>query len=138
MSTPGTIAVYKNGTFIQIYNHFDSYPEYLGKMLLNNYNTLEKAEALIALGDCSVIEKNLNPQGHHTFIKPEKDVTIAYNRDRDENWEDVKPRMTTNIEKLESNEFVYIFNTEPNNQFLEKAWYISDNGAPFTKLVDIL
>ena len=43
----------KNGKYIGIYHHSDGYPEYLGELLLNYYDTEDKLDKLISLGDIS-------------------------------------------------------------------------------------
>ena len=43
----------KNGKYIGIYHHSDGYPEYLGELLLTYYDTEEKLDKLISLGDIS-------------------------------------------------------------------------------------
>lgn len=43
----------KNGKYIGIYHHNDSYPEYLGELLLTYYDTEEKLDNLLLLGDMS-------------------------------------------------------------------------------------
>lgn len=83
MSTPATIGIErKNGlkTFITV--NFDGYMEHTGKMLLKHYNTTEAIEELLALGDLSSIGETL-------------DECIAYNRDRNESWEETMPRTHT-------------------------------------------
>jgi hypothetical protein len=45
----------KNGSVLSIYSHWDSYPEHNGRILRTHYNTREKVEELIDLGDCSSI-----------------------------------------------------------------------------------
>lgn len=42
-----------NGKYIGIYHHSDGYPEYLGELLLTYYDTEEKLDKLISLGDIS-------------------------------------------------------------------------------------
>lgn len=50
MSTHAFIGVVENtGTLKYVYNHSDGYPSYLGKMLLEHYNTPELATALVNL-----------------------------------------------------------------------------------------
>ena len=43
----------KDGKYIGIYHHNDGYPEYLGELLLNYYDTEDKVDKLISLGDMS-------------------------------------------------------------------------------------
>lgn len=42
---------------LQIYCHYDGYPEGVGAELLNNFNSYEEALALILAGDTSYLEK---------------------------------------------------------------------------------
>lgn len=43
----------KDGKYVGIYHHSDGYPEYLGELLLNYYDTEDKLDKLISLGDMS-------------------------------------------------------------------------------------
>ena len=51
----GSSMVPHNAKFAHIYCHYDGYPSGVGKMLLENYNSYEKAIELIANGDMSSI-----------------------------------------------------------------------------------
>lgn len=87
MSTRSAIIV-KTGDkeYKAIYCHWDGYPSHVGRILHEHYNTQEKAEALIALGDISALYENIAPpEGKtHDFDHPCEHVTIAYGRDRGE------------------------------------------------------
>lgn len=67
-----------------IYCHFDGYPEYVGKMLLNHYNNVDIVNGLMNLGDLSILSENMNPTVPHSFNNPQKGVCVAYGRDRGE------------------------------------------------------
>ena len=67
-----------------IYCHYDGYPEYVGKMLLNHYNNDDIVNGLMNLGDLSILSENMNPTGPHSFNNPQKGVCVAYGRDRGE------------------------------------------------------
>ena len=63
MSTHGRIAIKrKDGSYISCYHNSDSYPEYLGKLLVNHWSNDTKTEEAISLGDSSswyeTIEEN--------------------------------------------------------------------------------
>ena len=75
-----------------IYCHYDGYPQYNGKLLLENYQTKDKIKELIELGNISCLDKEVAPSKdmEHTFYKPAKDVTIAYQRDRGEKGQQAK------------------------------------------------
>lgn len=73
MSTPSFIGVLcKEGIIKFVYCHSDGYPSYLGKMLLEHYNTPELATALVDLGSLSMVRERLAPdEGEtHRFDKP--------------------------------------------------------------------
>ena len=65
MSTPSTINVKTtNGDIKSIYCHFDGYPDHHVPILLNHYDSQEKAEELIALGNLSSLEESMEkPEG---------------------------------------------------------------------------
>jgi len=85
MATRSRIAIEnEDGTVTSIYCHFDGYVEHNGMILQEHYNERSKVEALIALGDLSYLDANIEPTGKHTFNDPEEGVTVAYHRDRGE------------------------------------------------------
>ena len=54
MATRSTIALLRDdGTVAKVYCHWDGYLENNGELLVKHYNTPEKIEALLALGDIS-------------------------------------------------------------------------------------
>ena len=54
MSTRGRIGIeLKNGSILSVYHHWDSYPEWLGRILRTHYNTRQKVAELIDGGDMS-------------------------------------------------------------------------------------
>lgn len=93
MSTNATISVKTSEGKIQtIYTHWDGYPSHHLPILQEAFNTQEKAEALIALGTLSVLERKIDAPEGHSFEHPVDGHCIAYHRDRGEDWETVKPR----------------------------------------------
>jgi len=90
MSTNATIAIKQpDGSYRAIYLHSDGYPTHAGLMLVRHYSTAERATALIALGDISVIAEELTPKpGAPHYVRREAGewarqpgVTLAYGRD---------------------------------------------------------
>ena len=60
MATRGRVGLeLVDGSILSIYNHFDSYPEFLGLKLVEHFNTREKVEALVDGGDISSLWTNL-------------------------------------------------------------------------------
>ena len=72
MSTRGAIGMRQpDGTIRAVYVHHDAYVAGVGAILGGWYETPEKVEALLALGDLSNLETTLAD-------------TVAYHRDRSE------------------------------------------------------
>ena len=121
MATRGRIGIkLDDGTVASIYQHWDSYPTYLGNILLNNYKDKAKVEKLIALGDCSSVREEVDiPEGKsHSFDKPLDNVTVAYGRDRGET--EIEPRLDKSEEEFwKSNieEYGYLFK--------DNKWYVA-------------
>lgn len=95
-----------------IYCHSDGYPDHVGMLLDNYYNTPKMVESLISLGDISILDKKLKPTTKsHSFDTPEKGVTVAYARDRGEEFQNVQTTRKE-LEKIAKGnwaEFVYIY-----------------------------
>jgi hypothetical protein len=111
MATRSTIAVqHTDGTISQIYCHWDGYLEHNGKILLTHYSTLEQVENLVQHGDMSVLDVTTK-------------WSTYYHRDREEEWEQVKPKLFNNLSEyrnqLNQEEFNYIFK---NGRWYYKEW----------------
>lgn len=60
MSTRSNIAIKEKDDSVTVsYCHHDGYPEYTGKILLEHYNTEEKARALIKSGPIRLLKKTI-------------------------------------------------------------------------------
>lgn len=109
----------EDGTIEAIYCHFDGYPEHTGKLLVERYNTEEKVEGLLKLGDISVLKGNLSE-------------TIAYHRDCNEDWEDVAPKTFESFKEFHNwgrdiwAEFFYLLD--------EEGWHCFDRQGYEIKL----
>jgi len=89
MSTRSTIAkVQEDGQTIRsIYCHFDGYPDYVGKVLQEHYTDMNKIDQLLALGDLSVLDKEIGeaqPPDAFTDFTRKEGYCLAYGRDRGE------------------------------------------------------
>lgn len=115
MSTRSLICkeVEKGRGYICIYCHFDGYPEGVGDTLLKYYNTSEKVDALIALGDISFIDKSIECPDGHSFDHPVDGYTVAYGRDRhDKNINAVKVASDVGLLKIANGswaEYLYVW-----------------------------
>jgi len=125
MSTNSTVAVvHKNGTVSQIYVHWDGHIDTAGKCLVKNYTTLDKVEALVALGNLSCLEARLAPDANetHNFIDEAAGVCVAYGRDRGERkqqaevFEDLEQYRNT----CRCEEYDYLF--------YEDQWHVRNHG----------
>ncbi len=78
------IAKRADGTWARIYCHHDGYLEHVGLTLYNHYNSQERADALMALGDLSSLRERCDKPEGHSFTNPVEGCTVAYGRDRGE------------------------------------------------------
>ena len=117
MSTNSTIQIKrKDGTMTSIYCHWDGYIEGVGVTLQLAYNTAEKVEKLLDLGDLSILRyytENNNPDK----------ACVAYHRDMGESFK----------QSGGDRQFVYTFDEEESVWYVEEEQYIRD-----TKAQDIL
>ena len=84
MSTRSTIAVLQeDGTVKSTYCHWDGYPSWMGKILLEHYDT-KTANQLLELGELSSLHPRIAPEKgeKHSYDKQAEGVTVAYHRDR--------------------------------------------------------
>ncbi len=116
MSTRSYIAEeLKDGKYKVIYCHFDGYLEHNGEILVKHYKSRKKIEELLKLGDLSSLAKKVkpNPKKEHSFEygKRQKDVCVAYNRDRHDNDPENEAQILTKEEMFKNSwiEFFYIF-----------------------------
>lgn len=129
MATRSNIGILnKDGTVLLSYSHWDGYPSEKGKMLLTHYTCQDKIVRLVSLGASSVLYRNIDPVGKHTYDKPEKDVTIFYTRDRGEPWFNCSPRTFENAEEARNNmeEYMYLWDGD--------RWLYSDHKSPLQEL----
>ena len=136
MSTNAFIGIRENKSITYIYNHSDGYLEYLGRMLLEHYNSEEKAKALVELGDVSVVKEKLAPaEGTvHGFDydKRQEGVSVFYGRDRGEEWEYIKPVTIQGTAFDEHQYYNYLYDVE------EGRWLFTRNGKDFTSLEEVV
>ncbi len=119
----------EDGTVSSIYCHWDGYPSHNGKLLVENYQDREKVEALIALGSISSLNKEVSPSSKdHSFDKPMEGVTVAYHRDRGEDY--YPPRLNESRDDYfedDNEEYGYLFTKE--GEWLVKPCY-GGNSVP--------
>lgn len=124
MSTRSRIAIkQKDSTYKSIYCHSDGYLEYNGVILNKYYQDETKINLLINLGDISSLGCYVYPDTtkDHNFFNPQKDVTVAYHRDRGENLnfrvDNDKDSLIKNTVKSDQ-EYLYLYEN--------KQWFFAD------------
>jgi hypothetical protein len=90
MATRSTIALLRdNGEVVKVYCHWDGYLDNNGRLLVENYNTSEKIEALLAGGDISSLGEVIGEKHpFDTFNKDKmsaEDLALAAKADK-ERW----------------------------------------------------
>lgn len=103
--------------------HWDGHPSYMSKTLINHYNTEEKVDRLLNLGDISILREKLAPPdgAEHNFEKPyDNKTTIAYCRDESEEWEHYQPReLTFDVLINKDRYYTYVFENG--------KWYVCED-----------
>lgn len=144
MGTRSSITIYEEsvngkGIYTGVYCHWDGYLSHNGEILISQYNTANKVAELISLGDMSSLGETPfpDPNKPHTFDKSQEGVCVYYHRDRGENWETTKPRISDN-----EAEFYNSLKQEYNYLFRDGEWYWNDwseenwkGGKPVWKLL---
>jgi hypothetical protein len=127
MATRGRIALeLSDGSILSMYNHYDSYPSWAGRILQTHYNTQEKVESLIDGGDVSCLWTD---EGFYTSggaTKRDYSGPLHYS----ERGEDCPPRLDKDMEEFFSDgeEYSYIFRN--GNWFAYDMHEFEDNVAP--------
>ena len=115
MATRSRIGIWTADRKIKsVYCHWDGYSSNNGKILLKHYNTKEKVEALITLGDISSLEASIECPKGHSFDNKIDGYTVFYHRDRGEDWDSVKPLITTKAEGMPQEAYDYLFDPQTN------------------------
>jgi hypothetical protein len=124
----------ENGRIESIYCHWDGHPGTNGKTLAEHYTDAEKVKALIALGDISSLHENVGPADgvEHSFDKPAEGVTVAYHRDRGEDFRG--PAVKHSMEGFANSdyeEYGYVFTKE-------NEWKVVGVKKCFVPLADVI
>jgi hypothetical protein len=111
MSTRSTVgAVQRNGLIKAIYVHFDGYPSGVGYRLEMSYNTAEKVEKLLNLGDLSVLDVLIGEQ--QIPAKRRLGTCLAYGRDYGQVQVEAKlfPSISKWLSYYSDAQYAYLFN----------------------------
>lgn len=81
MATRSTIAIEKqDGTVEAIYCHWDGYVSHNGELLFQHYSNAENLQALIDLGDLSILQSEIGDANN--WDAPTRGICLFYGRDR--------------------------------------------------------
>jgi len=114
MATRSYIGV-KNtdGTVDYIYCHFDGYPEHNGEILTEHYADMDKVNALMKLGDLSVLGIEIGEKhDFNDYANRNRNWCLAYGRDRGEKGTSVKTGDYNELIKDDTVNYTYIFDGE--------------------------
>ena len=128
MSTNSIIAIQeKDDSVTGIYCHWDGYPEGVGAMLYYCYQNPDKIRDLVSLGSISSLHEDVFPtEPGHSFDHPQRGVTVAYHRDRGEEFSQIKAE---NLEEFDCQRWRYIGVTYVYLYAVDEGvWYV--NGKP--------
>jgi len=147
MATRSRIGIVnEDGTVSSIYCHWDGYPSGNGVILLESYTDRDKVKELIELGAISSLNIEVAPpplfekegedvqkgvkmltkfgvvKSEHSFDKPMKGVTVAYHRDRGEEY--IAPRVNKTLDEYfedDNEDYGYLFTLD--GEWLVKPGY---------------
>ena len=107
MATRGRIGLeLKDGSILSVYHHWDSYPEWLGRILKTHYNAKSLVEELIDGGDMSCCWTDERWVSYGSYKDDE--YGPQYYSDR---GEDCPPRLDADMDEFfsDNEEYSYIF-----------------------------
>jgi len=134
MATTSTIAVVlHNESVIQTYCHYDGYPSHTGKILVENYNSVERAEQLIRKGSIVHLDKYIEPLTTlHNYESRERDVCLFHSPRDSEKDIDVREfsSLVAYLRDTEYKNFDYIFT--------ENKWFVRGDEQDFIPVEYIL
>jgi len=120
MATRSRIAIEdKEGLITSIYCHWDGYPNGVGRTLLDHFQDRKKVKELILLGDISSLSPELKTDQPHSFDCPTGGVTVAYHRDRGEDYSNAHHGDRQEFEDYGYEAYGYLFTQENKWEIIE-------------------
>jgi len=114
MSTRNIIALQLDeDKYKTIYCHNEGYLKHNGAILIDHFNSREKVEELLKLGDLSLLAPHLNPEPNkphsYEYLHRQEGVCVAYGRERGE--KDTQAKILSKEQMLEYPliQYFYIF-----------------------------
>ena len=123
MSTNSSISIMTIEGGKTIYSHWDGYPQHNGMILKKHYNTSEKVEELISMGNVSILHKNIGTKvSFEGFNSRKQKQCLFYGRDRDERDQEATSFLSTEF-PIETQEWNYLF--------VNGKWHVSKDGKNY-------
>lgn len=130
MGTRSTISMENtDGSVTGIYCHWDGYVSHNGQILFDHYNTPERVQELIALGNISSLGAEIGEK--HDFDQSPRGHCNVYGRDRGERDQEAVTSSTLR-------EFMDEQAQEFNYHFRRGEWYVSQDGERFAQLRSLI
>jgi len=99
-----------DGTVDYIYCHFDGYPEHNGKILTENYQTIDKVKQLLDLGSLSILGPEIGEQQDFSDRSTHnKEWCLAYGRDRGESNTSKRNLYFNDLLSDDGVDYLYVF-----------------------------
>ena len=99
-----------DGTVDYIYCHWDGYPSHNGKILIDHYADMDKVNALMKLGDLSILGAEIGEkQDFYDRSTHNQNWCLAYRRDRNEPNTSVTTTQFADLLKDDSVDYIYVF-----------------------------
>jgi hypothetical protein len=121
----------EDGTITNIYCHFDGYPERNGVILQEYYSTPFKVDQLLALGNLSVLSKQIGEK--QDFNKREiqnHDWCLAYGRDRGESNQQAQVSTRESFFSTDHGvDYLYLYNNDFEWECYN-AWTLTPENIP--------
>lgn len=127
MSTRSTIGIERpDGAIKCVYCHFDGYPSHHGPILLLDYATADKVEALLQGGSMSILGKV--PGLIQDFSHPQEGYTLYFGRDRGDKGAEARAcrdrEAMLDIAAHNGSEAAYLFSSSGQWLFQSVNWRI--------------
>ncbi len=109
MATRSYILIKNKNSYEGVYCHWDGYPDNNGVLLTRYYKNKRKVKQLISLGNLSSLNQKVFPRKPHSYSQPLKGITVAYHRDRKEDFNNIRLEQNFFYDLFQDVNYVYVF-----------------------------
>lgn len=110
MPTKCAIGYEEGGKFIYSTSNMDGYPSYTDAILVDSYSSIERARALVSMGDMDVIGLNITPEPKitHNWDYRQQRVCVFYKGDKKEKKHESKTMDMSKFSSL-ADKYPYVY-----------------------------